>query len=176
MMSLGARVGCLHQPSRDGTHANPGRFKTRVRLFNLSLVKKPARQPDRGEPKSPVERLTFEHAQLSGPLRVGRQSKKDFFVGNGNIEVGNKSATRKSRQPIVEGLAAIDGPSQLKIDQSVPLKSERPRICRAMSQQCGDNGNASAPQKFVHLVGCRDPKARPEPWIHPRPAAVKQQS
>ncbi len=38
-----------------------------------------------------------------------------------------------------------------------------------MSQQRGDSGNVSAPQKFV-LVGCRDPKARPEPWVRPRPA------
>jgi hypothetical protein len=34
----------------------------------------------------------------------------------------------------------------------------------AMAQQCGDigRGNQSAPQKFVRLVGCRDPKARSE--------------
>jgi hypothetical protein len=40
-----------------------------------------------------------------------------------------------------------------------------------MAQQCGDNGrgNQSAPQKFVRLVGCRDPKARPERTIRPRP-------
>jgi hypothetical protein len=32
-----------------------------------------------------------------------------------------------------------------------------------MAQQCGDigRGNQSAPQEFVRLVGCRDPKARP---------------
>jgi hypothetical protein len=97
--------------------------------------------------------------------------KKDLFVGNGNIDVGNKSATRKSKQPIVERSAVIDRPSTLAIDQT---KSQRPRICGAMSQQCGDNGNVSAPQKFVHLVGCRDPKARPEPWVRPRPGAQKQ--
>ena len=45
-----------------------------------------------------------------------------------------------------------------------------------MTQQCGDSGrgNDQTPQKFVHLVGCRDPKVRPEPWIRPRLAAVKQ--
>jgi hypothetical protein len=37
----------------------------------------------------------------------------------------------------------------------------------AMSQQCGDSGNYSTPQKFVQLVGCRDPKARAEPWVRP---------
>ena len=32
--------------------------------------------------------------------------------------------------------------------------------CGAMSQQRGDSGEASTPQEFVRLVGCRDPKAR----------------
>jgi hypothetical protein len=110
---------------------------------------------------------------------VRQHQKKDLFVGNGNIDVGNKSgirksAIRKSGQPIVERLAAIDRPSALKIEPTNSLKSERPRICGAMSQQCGDNGNASAPQKFVHLVGCRDSKARPEPWVRPRPGSQKQ--
>jgi hypothetical protein len=110
-------------------------------------------------------------------LRVLRQlSKEVLFVGNGNIDVGNQSAIRKSGQPIVQPPAGIDGASESRIDQANSLKSERPRISGAMSQQCGDNGNVSAPQKFVHLIGCRDPKARPEPWVRPRPAAVKQQS
>jgi hypothetical protein len=97
-------------------------------------------------------------------------------LGNGNIDVANKSAIRKSGQPRVERSAAIDGAPALQIERANSPKLERPRISGAMSQQCGDNGNASAPQKFVHLVGCRDPKARPEPWVRPRPAATKQQS
>jgi hypothetical protein len=45
-----------------------------------------------------------------------------------------------------------------------------------MTQQCGDSGRGteSAPQKFVHLVGCRDPNARPETRVRPRPAPAKQ--
>ncbi len=45
-----------------------------------------------------------------------------------------------------------------------------------MQQQCGDSsrGNQSALQKFVQLVGYRDPKARPEPWVQPRPVPVKR--
>jgi hypothetical protein len=46
-----------------------------------------------------------------------------------------------------------------------------------MSQQHGDSGrgNESVPQKFVQLVGCRDPKAKDskakvEPWVRPHPA------
>ena len=45
-----------------------------------------------------------------------------------------------------------------------------------MAQQCGDSGrgNESAPQKFLQLVGYRDPNARHDPWIRPRPAPVKR--
>ena len=93
-------------------------------------------------------------------------------MGNGNIDVGNKTATRKPGQPIVEHLAGSS--SELRIDKQNPPKTERVRICGAMSQQRGDSGNESAPQKFVQLVGCRDPKARLEPWVRPRAAPLKR--
>ncbi|MBR0757761.1 hypothetical protein JQ604_36750 [Bradyrhizobium jicamae] len=58
-------------------------------------------------------------------------------VGNGNIGVGNSSASHKPGQTQMAG---------------------------AMSQQgtyvMGDN--ECAPQKLVRLVGCRDSKVRPE--------------
>ena len=85
-------------------------------------------------------------------------------MGNGNIDVGNKTPTRKP------------GASGLRIDRPNRLKTEGPKICGAMSQQRCDSGrgNESAPQKFVQLVGCRDSSARPEPWVRPRPAPVKR--
>ena len=46
------------------------------------------------------------------------------------------------------------------------------KICGAMAEQRqadGRNENESAPQKFVHLVGYRDPNARRAPWVRPRP-------
>ncbi len=97
-------------------------------------------------------------------------------MGNGNIDVGNKTPTRKPGQPIIERLAGSDGAPELRIDKQNPLKAERPKICGAMSQQRGDSGrgNESAPQKLVQLVGCRDPNARPEPWVRPRPAPAKR--
>jgi hypothetical protein len=84
-------------------------------------------------------------------------------VGNGNIDVGNKTPTRKPGQPIVERVAKSDGSSEQR---------KRPQICGAMSQQRGDlgRGNQSAPQKLVQLVGCRETKLHPEPWVRPRPA------
>ena len=96
-------------------------------------------------------------------------------MGNGNIDVGNKTPTRKSGQPNVERVPGSDGSAELRIDKPNPLKTERSGMCGAMSQQRGDNGrgNESAPQKFVQLVGCRDSKARPEPRI-PRPVPAKQ--
>ena len=76
-------------------------------------------------------------------------------MGSGNIGVGKQTATRKPGQPMVDGLSGRDGSSGLRIDNS--LKSEP--ACGAMSQQGGEfRGNVSAPQKFVHLVGCREPK------------------
>ena len=66
-------------------------------------------------------------------------------MGNGNVDVGNQSTVRESS-----------------------LTASRPKVCTAMAQQCGsDRGNQSVPQKLVHLVGYRDPKARTEPWVRP---------
>jgi hypothetical protein len=76
-------------------------------------------------------------------------------VGNGNIDVGNQTPTRKPGQPAVELTSRRNGSPEQRIDSSP--KTEPP--CGAMSQQGGEfRGNLSAPQKFVHLVGCREPK------------------
>jgi hypothetical protein len=54
-------------------------------------------------------------------------------VGNGNIGVGNTSATRKSGQQMAGAMS----------QQGAPIMGD----------------NQGSPQKFVRLVGCRDPKA-----------------
>jgi hypothetical protein len=97
-------------------------------------------------------------------------------VGNGNIDVGNKTPTRKPDQPISEPLAGSNGSGELRIDGRNPPKTQRPAICGAMSLQYGDSGrgNESAPQKLVQLVGCREPKARAEPWVRPRVSPVEK--
>jgi len=76
-------------------------------------------------------------------------------VGSGNNDVGNATPTCKSGQP-----AAHE--ADLRID-SLSHPERRPKrpadICGAMSQQGGGfRGDFSAPQKFVHLVGCHDGK------------------
>jgi hypothetical protein len=73
-------------------------------------------------------------------------------VGSGNIDVGNATPTRKPGQPV-----------ERQGKTSEAKTSEHPAgLCGAMSQQGTEfRGNVSAPQKFVHLVGCRDRKAGP---------------
>jgi hypothetical protein len=54
-------------------------------------------------------------------------------VGNGNTGVGNTSAPRKSGQQMAGAMS----------QQGAPIMGD----------------NQCSPQKFVRLVGCRDPKA-----------------
>lgn len=72
-------------------------------------------------------------------------------MGNGNLEVGNETPTRKSGQPTMT--SARSGSPDQRIDS--PPNTEHP--CGAMSQQAHEfPGNFSTPQKFVRLVGCRE--------------------
>lgn len=68
-------------------------------------------------------------------------------MGGDNIIVGDESATRK--------------PAQTTERISASGHDKQTEICGAMAQQRGDSGGWSTPQKFVQLVGCRDPKLRP---------------
>jgi hypothetical protein len=65
---------------------------------------------------------------------------------------------------------------ELRIDHKSPVKREGTRKSGAMSEQSADSGrgNEQVPQKLVHLVGCRDPNARLDPWIRPLPVPAKR--
>jgi hypothetical protein len=104
---------------------------------------------------------------------VPNLQQRILVVGNGNIDVGNKTPTRQPGQPIVHGPARRADSAGLRSDKPIPLKTERPKICGAMLQQCADSGSVSSPQKFVRLVGCRDSSVRREPWVRPRLAPGK---
>ena len=90
-------------------------------------------------------------------------------MGIGNIDVGSKTSTRESGQPIIERLASGGFPN-LRIDHQNGLKRAAARKCGAMSEQSANSGrgNEQVPQKLVQLVGYRDPNAGPDPWIRPR--------
>ena len=85
--------------------------------------------------------------------------------------MGNGITDRTPRQPTAERLAGGDGASEPRTDK--PLQTGTITLCGAMSLQGGGHGNESVPQKLVHLVGCRDSKARPEPWGRPQPVPTK---
>ena len=79
-------------------------------------------------------------------------------MGNGTIDVGKDSPTRKTGKSIVEqmkGSGSSGTGKQMQAGQS---------NCGAMSQQgsFSYHGNVSSPQQLLHLVGCRDPKVRAE--------------
>jgi hypothetical protein len=79
-------------------------------------------------------------------------------MGNGDIVVGGSPPPRKPANATVQDLA-----DRVAAAKSSGLSDcgETERHCGAMSQQRGNSGMLSTPQKFVRLVGCRDAKARP---------------
>jgi hypothetical protein len=76
-----------------------------------------------------------------------------------DIVVGNQSSTPKSPHPIIDHLGAPDQPGAPTIDRPRNWPGSKPSVCGEMSQQCSDSGAQSTPQKFLRLVGCRDPNA-----------------
>ena len=77
-------------------------------------------------------------------------------VANGNNDVGRAPATREPGSP----------------DKSSPNPVG---LCGAMSQQGSEfRGNISAPQQFVHLIGCRNRKVSTGPEASQYPNQVKR--
>jgi hypothetical protein len=75
-------------------------------------------------------------------------------MGSDNIVVGKSPSKRPPKTVIVENLAkqaSASAPSE-----SSPSAQEE--HCGAMSQQPCYGGMISTPQKFLHLVGCHEPK------------------
>jgi len=76
----------------------------------------------------------------------------------------------KSAGENVMGERAID------VGNHIKSKVDSAGICGAMAQQRridGADDNESTPQKFVQLVGCRDPNAGKVPLKRPRPPSPK---
>lgn len=68
------------------------------------------------------------------------------------------------------------GDRAIDVGNHIKSKADSAGICGAMAQQRradGTDDNESTPQKFVHLVGCRDPNAGRVPRIRPRPTSPK---
>jgi hypothetical protein len=79
-------------------------------------------------------------------------------MGGDDIVVGNEAAIRKSSQSMIGPLNVAGGAFKPRPDRAVP-KIDRSVICGEMSLQRGHSGAQSTPQKFLQLVGYRDPNA-----------------
>jgi hypothetical protein len=80
-------------------------------------------------------------------------------MASGDIVVGKSPSRRIPKTPIAQNLAPRAGASP----PAEPVPSRGEQRCGAMSQQRGDSGAVSTPQKFVRLVGCRETKAPRQP-------------
>ncbi len=86
-------------------------------------------------------------------------------MGSGDIIAGSNPSTRNPKAKpkttpktvIVKNLSKGAG-APMGRNETTAGRAER--HCGAMSQQRTNSGAVSTPQKFLHLVGCRD-KARP---------------
>jgi hypothetical protein len=84
-------------------------------------------------------------------------------VGNGNVEVGSRTPTRKTGRASVERWLGSNNLPEVGIDERILAGTDRAQVSGAMTEQRGDSGRGdqSAPQKLVRLVGCRETKERP---------------
>jgi hypothetical protein len=148
-------MGHLRRPTEHETPVVTAGFEVKRDSLTFLWWRSPRHEH---EPKHRFERHSrTECCNFSGQLRVCNLTSKGILVvGSDNIDVGKQTAPG---QPGSEA-----SPQKL-----------RDGICGAMLQQRGDSGHESAPQKFVQLVGCREPKAGLDPWVRPtRPAAIKR--
>jgi len=91
--------------------------------------------------------------------RVATQSQPGAIVGNGKKGPIRGPLRPTGSSPGGEPAAANGGNNRPKIEQG--------KTCGAMCEQHG-YGNESAPQKFIHLIGCRDPSAGTRTRTHRR--------
>jgi hypothetical protein len=164
------------------TPAKTGRFEAPSDFLTFLWWREPLGAAAIVERNFPQARLTQTRARKRDATFIDRcalsvsPQQRIPVVGNRNIDGDKKSSTRKPGQPKVGTLlGTLPGNDSSSAPQLDAQKIERPRVCGAMAQQCGDSGrgNDYAPQKFVHLVGYRDPSPRPETWVRPRPAPTK---
>jgi hypothetical protein len=98
-----------------------------------------------------------ESRNFRDSLALFSTSAKVAVMGNGDIVVGKSPPGRPRKSVIVDNLPQPPAASA----STEPGPSTKDGHCGAMSQQRGDSGAVSTPQKFVRLVGCHDVKARP---------------
>jgi hypothetical protein len=108
-----------------------------------------------------------DSTQAHATFRVDGRSlfpqQRTAVVGNGNNDVGSATPNRKYGRQVAENSSGRDpGSSFAETGRHEEAPGHPASLCGEMSQQGGEfRGNISAPQKLLHLVGCREPKAEP---------------
>ncbi len=80
-------------------------------------------------------------------------------MDRGDIVVGSKPTPNSQENPQGVLVDVNSKRASVSAGRSEPASGNVGQHCGAMSQQRCDSGATSTPQQFVHLVGCRDPKA-----------------
>jgi hypothetical protein len=91
---------------------------------------------------------------------LSQNQHRSTVVGSTRIR-GNTSIRNKIPSSVEPGESIEMAEFGVVSSAASPLKPDRkPRCSGAMAQQSSDSdwGNQSAPQKLLHLVGCREPK------------------
>lgn len=80
-------------------------------------------------------------------------------MDRGDIVAGSKSTRKPQAKPQGVIVDKRTGSANATTGRRESASGNAEQYCGAMSQQRGDSGATSTPQQFVHLIGCRDPKA-----------------
>jgi hypothetical protein len=140
-----------------------GPARAAKRLFYVSLVDNYGRDSPLCELRLRGRRLTLNPEKLRERLRVVPFPPQRMAVmRSGDIIAGSNPSTRKPKvkpEPVI--VKSLDKGAKPPARRADATAGDGERRCGAMSQQRTDSGATSTPQKFLHLVGCHDPKARP---------------
>jgi hypothetical protein len=84
-------------------------------------------------------------------------------MSSGNIILGDKMLGDKPAIPTGTSVITkqLTERASASAHRTGKPKTDWPKFSGAMSQQQGDTTAQSMPQKFVHLVGYRDPNTKP---------------
>ena len=101
--------------------------------------------------RMPAKNDSVESRNLRDRCALSLPLQGMAVMDRGDIVAGSKSTRKPQASP--QGVIVDNRP------RSESASGNAEQHCGAMSQQRCDSGVTSTPQQFVHLVGCRDPKA-----------------
>jgi hypothetical protein len=109
--------------------------------------------------RMPAKNDSVESRNLRDRCALSLPLQGMAVMDRGDIVAGSKSTRKPQANP--QGVIVDNRPSpaDAATGRSESASGNAEQHCGAMSQQRCNSGATSTPQQFVHLVGCRDPKA-----------------